>query len=88
MTEPWASLKHQSLARPLTAEEAALARALEAIYVAGVTDFSEVARRLAAEGIVAPASRRTDWTLDLLRQELDTLNASLDDAYARHGLGA
>ncbi|MGE0627608.1 MAG: recombinase-like helix-turn-helix domain-containing protein [Hyphomicrobiaceae bacterium] len=88
MQEPWSSLKHQSLSRPITEDETRFARALEAIYIAGVTDFAEVARRLTAEGVVAPISRATEWTPELLQSELATINASLDEAYARHGIGA
>lgn len=88
MTEPWSSLKHQSRARELAAEETALAHALEAIFKDGVADFSQVARRLTAASVVAPSARTTQWDLALLTAELETLNRSLDDAYARHGIGA
>lgn len=88
MVEPWSSLKHQSRARKLSAEETALAHALEAIFKDGVADFTEVARRLTAARVVAPASHGTQWDVALLTAELETLNRSLDDAYARHGIGA
>ena len=88
MAEPWSSLKHQSRARELSVEETALAAALEAIFKDGVADFTEVARRLSAAAVVAPASHTTQWDLALLTAELETLNQSLDDAYARHGIGA
>ena len=88
MTEPWSRLKHQSRARAITAEEMALAAALETIFKDGVADFAEVAHRLTAAAVVAPGSRRTDWDAALLQAELDIINRSLDDAYARHGLGA
>lgn len=86
--EPWVSLKNQSRARQLSAEELAFARALEGIFAAGVSDFAEVAQRLTDQGVPAPASRSTAWTTGLIEQELSALNASLDDAYARHGIGA
>lgn len=88
MPDPWSRLKHQSRAREITPEEAALASALEAIFKAGVSDFSEVAGRLKAQAVVAPISRRTDWDTDLLEAELSAINRSLDDAYARNGIGA
>ena len=88
MTEPWASLKHQSRTRPMSADEMQLATALEALFAAGIHDFEEVARRLSDQQVVAPASRATTWTTDLLVRELDLVNASLDDAYAARGLGA
>ena len=86
--EPWASLEHQSLARPIRPREAALADALEAIYIKGVTDFAEITKLLSERGIVAPASGSTHWTPELLEQELATINASLDEAYSRDGIGA
>ena len=88
MTQPWSSLQHQSRAREISPQELALARALEAIYAAGTTDFVEVARQLAKQAVVAPASGRTDWDDALLATELSAINQSLDDAYARHGIGA
>ena len=88
MTEPWSSLKHQSLSRALTPDETALAQALEAIYLSGVSDFAEVARRLTEKAVVAPASLKTAWDTGLLEAELNAINRSLDEAYARHGIGA
>ena len=88
MTEPWSRLKHQCRGRELSAEEMALARALEAIYASGISDFAEVARRLTEQSVKAPTARTTEWTLALLESELSLINASLDDAYARTGLGA
>lgn len=88
MSEPWSRLKHQSRARAMTTDELALAHALEEAFKQGVSDFAEVARRLTASQVVAPGSRRTDWDTTLLQAELDRINRSLDDAYARHGIGA
>jgi len=88
MTDPWSRLKHQGLGREISPEEMALARAIEAIYLDGVGDFAEVARRLTEKAVVAPASRRTDWDVPLLEAELSAINQSLDEAYARHGIGA
>lgn len=88
MAEPWASLTRQSLGRSLTAAEMALANGLEAIFVEGITDFDEVARRLTAKGIAAPAANKTTWTRALLEQELSHINRSLDEAYARGKSGA
>lgn len=88
MTDRWELLKYQSRARSLNGAEMALANALEDIYSSGIKDFADVARRLSEQAIVAPASGKTAWDIALLEQELVTLNASLDDAYARNGIGA
>lgn len=81
-------LARQSLGRPITAAEAALAAALGAIYAAGTHDFAAVAAALARDAVVAPLSGRTDWTEALLGEELAAINADLDAAYAEHGYGA
>ena len=88
MPEPWSSLTHQSLGRPISEDEHRLAQALEKIYVAGIGDFDEVARLLSEQVVVAPAARTTQWTVALLESELSAINSSLDAAYARNGLGA
>jgi len=82
------ALAHQSLGRPLTEAEQALAAAMMAIMGAGEHDFARVAAGLAARGVVAPVSGRSDWDLPLLEAELAALNADLDAAYAEHGYGA
>ena len=81
-------LKHQSLGRPLSADEAALADALMAIYGEGLRDFADVAAALTARGVKAPASGRTDWDVALMEAELTALNADLDAAYREAGYGA
>jgi len=86
--EPWSRLKNQSLARELTADELAFAQALEEIFKSGVGDFDEVARRLAENGVVAPIARHSTWDPALLEAELSAANRSLDQAYARNGIGA
>lgn len=88
MSEPWSSLKHQCRGRPISDDEMRLARALEAIYTAGTSDFGEVARLLTEQAIAAPVARTTQWTAALLESELSAINTSLDAAYARDGLGA
>lgn len=88
MPDPWSRLKHQSRAREINAAELALAQALEGIFKDGVADFAEVARRLATAAVVAPVSGRTDWDTALLEAELAAANRSLDEAYARNGIGA
>lgn len=82
------ALAHQSLGRPLTDAEAALAAALMEIFGTGTRDFAGVAAALGGRGLVAPVSGRTDWTEALLAQELAALNADLDAAYLEHGYGA
>lgn len=88
MTEPWSSLMHQCRGRPISEAELRLARALEAIYAAGTEDFADVARQLTEQAIPAPTSGQKQWTVALLESELAAINASLDAAYARNGLGA
>ena len=83
-----AALAHQSLGRPVSAREAALAAAMMEIYAGGVTDLARVARQLAERGVTAPVSGRTDWDADLLETELRQANESFDAAYRDHGFGA
>lgn len=88
MSDVHARLKHQSRGRALTAEEEALADALEAIFRAGQQDFDEVARALERERVKRPSGGKDPWTAAVLEQELASINASLDGAYAEHGIGA
>ncbi|WP_323035321.1 recombinase-like helix-turn-helix domain-containing protein [Pararhodobacter sp.] len=82
------ALAHQSLGRPLTDAENALAAAMMDIMGTGQHDFAKIAAELAARGVVAPISGRTDWDVDLFASELSAINADLDAAYAEHGYGA
>ncbi|MCB1388161.1 MAG: hypothetical protein KDK12_03270 [Rhodobacteraceae bacterium] len=82
------ALAHQSLGRPLSGAESALAAAMMEIMGAREHDFGKVAAALAARGVVAPLSGRTDWDAALLGAELKALNADLDAAYAENGYGA
>ena len=88
MTDIHARLEHQSLGRALSAEEEALADALEAIFRTGVQEFEEVARALERERVKRPSGGTGPWTAAVLEQELASINASLDAAYAEHGIGA
>ena len=81
-------LAHQSLGRTMTAEEVSLAEALSATYAKGTHDFAAVAEALTRDRVVAPRSRRTDWTEALLAEELAAVNADLDAAYEANGHGA
>lgn len=82
------ALAHQCRGREITPAEAALAGALMAIYSDGTHDWPAVATALAARGVVAPVSGRTDWTEALVAEELSAINAELDAAYAETGYGA
>jgi hypothetical protein len=82
------ALAHQCRGRALAANEAALAEALMEVYGTGTHEFAAVARALAAKGVVAPKSGRTDWSEALLAEELGAINAELDAAYAESGYGA
>lgn len=81
-------LAHQSRGRPLDEREDALATALMDVYREGDHDFAVVAAKLAERGVVAPRSGRTDWTRELLAEELAATNAELDAAYEADGHGA
>ena len=82
------ALAHQCRGREIAPAEAALAEALMAIYATGTHDYAAVAAELAAKGVPAPKSGRTDWTEALLAEELAAINAELDAAYAEAGYGA
>ena len=81
-------LAHQSRARDLTRSEQALAEALEAVFAAGTHAFAEVAVALQSQGVERPSGTSEPWTEASLQAELSAINRSLDDAYAKHGVGA
>jgi hypothetical protein len=81
-------LEHQSLGRPLTAEERALADVLEAVFRTGEQDFENVARALERDRVKRPSGAAGPWSAAVLEQELEAINASLDAAYAENGIGA
>ena len=88
MSELHERLRRQSLGRPLTADEEALAQAMETIFRTGEQDFEAVARALERDGIKRPSGTAGPWTAAVLAQELAQINASLDAAYAENGIGA
>jgi len=88
MADIHSRLMHQSLGRPLTSDERVLADALEAAFRAGAKDFEAVAQALTRDGIKRPSGTSGPWTAAVLEQELATINASLDAAYAENGIGA
>jgi hypothetical protein len=88
MSDLHSRLKHQSLGRPLTDAERALADALEKVFLTGQHDFAEVARALERDGVKRPSGEKGPWTVAVLEQELANINASLDAAYAETGIGA
>jgi hypothetical protein len=88
MTDLHVRLAHQSRGRPLTADEVALAEALEKIFRTGEQDFENVAGALERDGVKRPSGAIGSWTAAVLEQELAKINASLDAAYAEHGIGA
>jgi hypothetical protein len=88
MNDIHSRLMHQSRGRPLTPEERALADALEAVFSTGLQDFEEVARALERNGVKRPSGATGPWTAAVLEQELAAINASLDAAYAKNGIGA
>jgi hypothetical protein len=88
MTDLHDRLRHQSLGRPLTPQERALADALEAVFRTGEHDFEQVARALERERVARPSGDTGPWSAAVLEQELFAINASLDAAYAENGIGA
>ncbi|MEZ5812842.1 MAG: recombinase-like helix-turn-helix domain-containing protein [Rhizobiaceae bacterium] len=82
------ALANQCRGRELEPAEDVLASALMEIFGSGVQDLHAVAAELATRQVAAPKSGRTDWTRDLLAEELATINAELDAAYQEHGYGA
>jgi hypothetical protein len=81
-------LATQSLGRPLTEVERRLAAELEAVFAEGVHEFAAVAAALVARGAPRPSGDPGPWTEAALVAELAAVNASLDAAYAEHGIGA
>jgi hypothetical protein len=81
-------LQNQSLGRPLSGDEQALALALERAFSAGLHDFGDVARALEQERVKAPSGSAAPWTAQVLEDELRAINSSLDAAYAANGIGA
>jgi len=75
----------QSLARPVTPVEQALADALEAIFATGCHDFAEVAGQLNRHRVARPSGAAEDWTVEALTEELRVVNASFDAAYEAGG---
>ena len=88
ISDKHAALANQSLARPLTPVEKALGAAIEAIYATGEHDFEKVAAGLERDKVARPSGASGPWTAAVLDQELKEINASLDEAYAKHGIGA
>jgi hypothetical protein len=88
MSDIHARLAHQSLGRPLTPQETALAQALEKVFGGGEQDFEAVARSLERDGVKRPSGATEPWSAAVLEQELSAINASLDAAYAENGIGA
>jgi hypothetical protein len=88
MSDQSSRLRTQTLARPLTPEEIALAAALEKAYVDGAGDFDAAAAALTAASAKVPSDGTTKWTAAILERELKSINQSLDEAYAKHGRGA
>jgi hypothetical protein len=88
MSDLHSRLMHQSLGRPLASAERALADALEVVFKTGEQDFEAVARALERDGVKRPSGTPGAWTAAVLELELAQINASLDAAYAEHGIGA
>lgn len=81
MSDLHARLARQSLRRPFTATETALAAALEQIFAGGEHDFPAVAKALNDKGVKRPSGEAGAWTPETLEQELKRINADLDKAY-------
>jgi hypothetical protein len=83
--EQHALLARQSLLRPLSSDEMNLARALESIFASGQRDLGEVVGLLQAKGIKRPSGGAGPWTLQVLEEELATINQELDRLYRNGG---
>jgi len=81
-------LAHQSLGRPLSTAERELATQLGQVFATGTHDFDAVAAALQQRSVARPSGESGPWSAAVLQQELSTINASLDAAYAEHGIGA
>lgn len=81
-------LKNQSLGRELTEMESRLAQALEAVYITQPKDFDAVVAYLNINAIEVPSTGSIHWTLEILENELQAINDSLDRAYRQNGCGA
>jgi len=64
-----ARLRHQSLGRPLTGEETALAQALEKVFRTGEQDFEAVARALQRSPWRAAVIASSSWSHSFLVQK-------------------
>ncbi|HVV94533.1 MAG TPA: recombinase-like helix-turn-helix domain-containing protein [Hyphomicrobiales bacterium] len=87
-TDRTSPLAHQSLGRELTAAERELGAALSRIFATGEHDFAAVAAALGKSGVARPSGTAGAWSAAALEEELSRINASLDQAYAEHGIGA
>lgn len=78
--------ERQSLARPLTGAEEALATALETLFAQNFHDFAVVATELQVLGVARPSGEEGDWDETVLAREISLINASLDQAYDEFGV--
>jgi hypothetical protein len=83
-----AALAHQSRGRVFTQAEMDLAAAIERIYATGEHNYEKVAAALEQEKVARPSGSVGPWTAAVLDAELKQINQSLDEAYAKHGIGA
>jgi hypothetical protein len=81
-------LARQSLGRDMTTWERDFGAALEAAFAAGHHEPDAVARALVAAGLPNADGAAAAWTAATLRQTLAALNADLDAAYCKAGIGA
>ena len=89
MSDLHARLTHQSLGRPLTADEERAGATRWRRSSAPASRISrQVARALERDGVKRPSGAAGPWTAAVLEQELVKINASLDAAYAENGIGA
>ena len=88
ISDKHAALANQSRGRPLSPQELELAAAMERIYATGEHDYGQVAAALERDKVLRPSGAKGPWTAAVLEDELRQINASLDEAYAKHGIGA
>lgn len=80
------NFERQSLARPLTGAEEALATALESVFAENIHDFAAVAMALQVRGVARPSGEEGDWDEAVLGKEIELINESLDQAYDEFGV--
>lgn len=76
-------LSRQALGRGLSEQEQKLSEAIESIFASSVHEPEAVAAELNRRNVERPSGQPQAWNASILLDELRSINASLDDAYAK-----